>query len=54
MRLDAVIEQLRPDYAQQAAEKKLSLSFELPPKLPVFQGDQDKLPSCYTTSWGTR
>jgi signal transduction histidine kinase len=43
VRLDAVIEQLRPDYAQQAAEKKLSLTFELPPKLPVFQGDQDKL-----------
>jgi signal transduction histidine kinase len=43
VRLDAVLEQLRPDYMQQAAEKKLSLAFELPPKLPVFQGDQDKL-----------
>jgi signal transduction histidine kinase len=43
VRLDAVLEQLRTDYAQQAAEKGLSLAFDLPPKLPVFSGDQDKL-----------
>jgi signal transduction histidine kinase len=34
---------LETDYAPQAAEKKIALKFELPPKLPVIQADRDKL-----------
>ncbi|MCA9299265.1 MAG: hypothetical protein KDA28_09375, partial [Phycisphaerales bacterium] len=43
VRLDAVFEDLEKDYAAQAREKEIILSFDLPPKLPVIQGDRDKL-----------
>ncbi len=43
VRLDAVFEELRADYEHAAAEKKITLTFDLPPKLPVIRGDRDKL-----------
>jgi PAS domain S-box-containing protein len=43
VRLREVVQQLEADYAPQAADKNVTLSFELPPKLPVIQGDRDKL-----------
>lgn len=42
MRLDALFTELEADYQQQAAEKKVNLRFNLPPKYPVLQGDRDK------------
>lgn len=43
VRLDAMFQQLEADYALQAAEKHLKLTFKLPPKLPVIQADRDKI-----------
>jgi signal transduction histidine kinase len=43
VRLDKAFDELQADYKPHAADKKLSLAFELPPKLPVIQGDRDKL-----------
>jgi signal transduction histidine kinase len=43
VRLDALFEGLQEEYAAQAAEKKVELLFDLPPKLPVIQADRDKL-----------
>ncbi len=43
VRLDALFAELEADYRAQAAEKQLVLSFHLPPKLPVIQGDRDKI-----------
>jgi PAS domain S-box-containing protein len=43
VRLDKMFEELRADYMNQAAEKKVTFSVELPPKLPVLTGDRDKL-----------
>lgn len=43
VRLDALLEELEADYAAQAADKGVALTFHLPPKLPVLQGDRDKL-----------
>jgi len=43
IRLDALFEELKADYASQAADKSIALNFDLPPKLPVIQGDRDKL-----------
>jgi two-component system phosphate regulon sensor histidine kinase PhoR len=43
VRLDALFETLRSDVEALAADKGQSLTFELPPKLPVIQGDRDKL-----------
>jgi PAS domain S-box-containing protein len=43
VRLDAIFAELEADYRQQAEEKKIGLKFKLPPKLPVLQGDRDKL-----------
>ena len=43
VRLDALFEDLRADYEAQAQEKEIELAFELPPKLPVLQGDRDKI-----------
>ncbi|HMO24627.1 MAG TPA: ATP-binding protein, partial [Tepidisphaeraceae bacterium] len=36
-------EQLRHDFAAQAVEKQIKLSYHLPPKLPVVRADRDKL-----------
>ena len=43
VRLDAVFEELEADYQPQAADKKITLKFDLPPKFPVIIGDRDKL-----------
>jgi PAS domain S-box-containing protein len=43
VRLDKIFEELQADYTAQAKEKKLSLTFDLPPKFPVILGDRDKL-----------
>ncbi|MBX3324014.1 MAG: PAS domain S-box protein [Phycisphaeraceae bacterium] len=43
VRLDAIFEDLRADYEAAATEKGISLSFVLPPKLPVMFGDREKL-----------
>lgn len=43
VKLDRLIEDLRHDFETQAAEKKLSLKFDLPPKYPFITGDRDKL-----------
>ncbi len=42
IRLDALFKQLEADFAAQAEEQKIDLTFDLPPKLPVVQGDRDK------------
>jgi PAS domain S-box-containing protein len=42
LRLDALFEGLKTDVQALAKDKKLTLSFELPPKLPVIQADRDK------------
>jgi signal transduction histidine kinase len=43
VRLGKVFEELHADYKQQATDKQITLSFDLPPKCPVIQGDRDKL-----------
>ncbi|MEZ6242914.1 MAG: ATP-binding protein [Phycisphaerales bacterium] len=43
VRMDALLEELRHDYGAQATEKEITLTFDLPPKLPVLQGDRDKI-----------
>ena len=43
IRVDQLMEQLRADYEALAESKKLTLQFELPPKMPVLQGDRDKV-----------
>jgi signal transduction histidine kinase len=43
VRLDALFESLQTDLAALAKDKEQTLTFELPPKLPVIQGDRDKL-----------
>jgi signal transduction histidine kinase len=43
VRLDVLFEDLRTDYQPQAEEKGITLVFNLPPKLPVINGDRDKM-----------
>lgn len=43
VRLDVLFEQLENDFRLQAKEKQIALHFRLPPKLPVIQGDRDKV-----------
>ncbi|MFA6046212.1 MAG: ATP-binding protein [Phycisphaerales bacterium] len=43
VRVDAMLEELEADFRAQAEDKEIKLVFELPPKLPVMQGDRDKL-----------
>ena len=43
VRLDAVFEELAEDFAAQATQREIRLTFDLPPKMPVVQGDRDKL-----------
>lgn len=42
IRLTKLLEELEADYSTTAAEKKLTLRFTLPPKLPTIQGDREK------------
>lgn len=41
--LGALLDQIRADHAAQAQAKRISLEFDLPPKLPMLQVDRDKL-----------
>lgn len=43
VRLEAVFEELRADYEAQAKEEEIAVQYNLPPKLPVLQGDRDKI-----------
>lgn len=43
VRVAAMLEELEADFRAQAEDKEIKLVFELPPKLPVMQGDRDKL-----------
>lgn len=43
VRLEALFHEIEADYQAQAKDKEISLRFELPPKLPVIQGDRDKI-----------
>ncbi len=43
VRLRDMFTQLENDYRAQAADKNITFALNLPPKLPVVQGDQDKL-----------
>ncbi len=43
VRLDELIEQLEHEYRPQAVDQQVTLKFELPPKLPVLQGDRQKI-----------
>lgn len=41
--IDQLLQQLKADHDPQAKERKITLEFELPPKLPVLQADRDKI-----------
>lgn len=41
--LDVLLGEARVDFEPQAKEKQVALEFLMPPKLPVIQGDRDKL-----------
>jgi signal transduction histidine kinase len=41
--LDVLLQQLKADHQPQAHEKRITLEFEMPPKLPVLQADRDKI-----------
>jgi signal transduction histidine kinase len=43
VRLEDLFKQIREDYAAQAAEKRITLTFNFPPKLPVIKADKDKI-----------
>ncbi len=43
VRLDALFGEMQTDFQQQADSRKIVLEFSLPPKLPVLQGDRDKI-----------
>ena len=43
VRVDAILKQLLEEYQPQAMSKEINFSFDLPPKLPVLQGDRDKI-----------
>jgi signal transduction histidine kinase len=43
IRLDALFEEVRADFAAQAEDKEIKLVFDLPPKYPLMSGDRDKL-----------
>ncbi|MEM9021091.1 MAG: ATP-binding protein [Planctomycetota bacterium] len=43
VRLDTVFNELESDYAAKSRDKRITLGFDLPPKLPVIQGDREKL-----------
>ena len=43
VRLDALFDEVRTDFAEQSRQKEITLRFDLPPKLPVIRGDRDKI-----------
>jgi len=43
VRTEKLLEDLENDYRASAEDKQITLTFDLPPKLPVFSGDRDKV-----------
>lgn len=43
VKLEQMLQDVERDYQALAHEKQIALEFHLPPKLPTFQGDRDKL-----------
>lgn len=43
VRLDALMRELEEEFRAPALDKDMKLRFDLPPKLPVIQGDRDKI-----------
>jgi len=43
VRIQQIYEELEADYAQAASHKRLTLTFDLPPKFPVIRGDREKI-----------
>ncbi|MCC6679086.1 MAG: hypothetical protein IT436_18330 [Phycisphaerales bacterium] len=43
VRLDALMKELEEEFRAPALDKDMKLRFDLPPKLPVIQGDRDKI-----------
>ncbi|MCA9303854.1 MAG: PAS domain S-box protein [Phycisphaerales bacterium] len=43
LRIDQMVDDLVADYQPQAKEKSIALDFDLPPKMPVLQGDRDRI-----------
>lgn len=43
VRLETLFEELQSDYQAAAEEKEITLTFDLPPKMPVIRGDRDKI-----------
>ncbi len=43
VRTEKLLEDLKNDYEASAEDKQITLVFDLPPKLPVFSGDRDKV-----------
>jgi len=41
--VDEMLQKLKVDHEAQAKEKRIAYEFDLPPKLPTFQGDRDKI-----------
>jgi two-component system phosphate regulon sensor histidine kinase PhoR len=41
--MDVLLDEIKSDYAAQAADKKITLEFTRPPKLPRLVGDRDKI-----------
>ncbi len=43
VRIEQLLEDLEKDFASLAANRGVSLTFDLPPKIPVLHGDRDKI-----------
>jgi signal transduction histidine kinase len=43
VRINQIYEELAADYAQAASHKRLTLTFDMPPKFPAIQGDREKI-----------
>ncbi|MEM9374315.1 MAG: HAMP domain-containing sensor histidine kinase, partial [Planctomycetota bacterium] len=43
VRPDTLFDDLEKEYRAQAADKSIELSFDLPPKMPAFEGDRDRI-----------
>jgi PAS domain S-box-containing protein len=43
VRLDALFDKIHRDFEAQAVDKRIKLTFHLPPKFPVARGDRDKI-----------
>lgn len=43
VRLDTMLKELEEEFRAPAVDKGMTLRFDLPPKLPVIQGDRDKI-----------